>query len=199
MFMIDTGASATIILDRDVERFGLDWDALAHSDHQLGGIGGSVETRIIPDESLSFTATSGKTVREKLRIYVARHDFKTVSRRIRRSIMFIPSLLGRDVIEKYRFVYDKSRSQVYLEREAFEETVRRKQMLKAAESIKKLREESRTPGWSGGREIRKWRDTPSGLMFKPIPDMNDWARADAGKYTYEEMTRKLDRLRARWR
>ncbi len=42
-------------------------------------------------------------------------------------------------------------------------------------------------------------DTPSGLLFKPIPDMNDWAGADAGKYTYEEMTRKLDRLRARWR
>jgi len=42
-------------------------------------------------------------------------------------------------------------------------------------------------------------DTPSGLLFKPIPDMNDWAGADAGKYTYEEMTQRLDRLRARWR
>ena len=42
-------------------------------------------------------------------------------------------------------------------------------------------------------------DTPSGLVLKPIPDMNDWAGADAGKYTYEEMTRKLDRLRDRWR
>jgi hypothetical protein len=43
-------------------------------------------------------------------------------------------------------------------REAFEETVRRKRMLEAAENIKKLREESKTPGWSGVREIRKWRD-----------------------------------------
>jgi AbrB family looped-hinge helix DNA binding protein len=42
-------------------------------------------------------------------------------------------------------------------------------------------------------------DTPSVLVLKPIPDMNDWAGADAGKYTYEEMTRKLDRLRDRWR
>ncbi len=40
-------------------------------------------------------------------------------------------------------------------------------------------------------------DTPSGLLLKPIPDMNDWAGADAGKYTYQEITRKLDRLRAR--
>ena len=43
-------------------------------------------------------------------------------------------------------------------RDAFEETVRRKRMLEAAENIKKLREESKTPGWSGVREIRKWRD-----------------------------------------
>lgn len=42
-------------------------------------------------------------------------------------------------------------------------------------------------------------DTPSGLLFNPIRDMNDWAGADAGKYTYEEMTRKLNKLRARWR
>jgi len=42
-------------------------------------------------------------------------------------------------------------------------------------------------------------DTTSGIVLKPIPDMNDWAGADAGKYTYEEITRKLDRLRARWR
>ncbi len=41
--------------------------------------------------------------------------------------------------------------------------------------------------------------TPSGLLFKPIPDMNDWAGADAGKYTYQEMTRKLDQLRVRRR
>jgi len=42
-------------------------------------------------------------------------------------------------------------------------------------------------------------DTTSGIVLKPIPDMNDWAGADAGKYTYEEITRKLDRLRARRR
>jgi len=79
--MIDTGASATIILDRDVERLGLDWNRLTPADHQLGGIGGSVETRLIPDGTLSFTATSGNTVRERLKIYVARHDLKAVGGR----------------------------------------------------------------------------------------------------------------------
>ena len=43
-------------------------------------------------------------------------------------------------------------------RQAFEETVRRKRMTKAAERIKKLREESKASDWNGAREIRKWRD-----------------------------------------
>ena len=42
-------------------------------------------------------------------------------------------------------------------------------------------------------------DAPSGLLLKPIPRMNDWAGADAGKYTYEEMVETLDRLRTKWR
>ena len=43
-------------------------------------------------------------------------------------------------------------------REAFEETIRRKQMREAAESTDRLRESSKTLGWSGAQEIRKWRD-----------------------------------------
>src|SRR5439155_5784384 len=43
-------------------------------------------------------------------------------------------------------------------RQAFEETIRRKQMREAAKSTDRLRESSKTPGWSGAAEIRKWRD-----------------------------------------
>ena len=43
-------------------------------------------------------------------------------------------------------------------RKAFEEAVKRKQMQEASEEIDKLREASKTPGWDGVREIRKWRD-----------------------------------------
>ncbi len=42
-------------------------------------------------------------------------------------------------------------------------------------------------------------DSPAGLLLKPVPDMNDWAGADKGKYSYLEMTERLDRLRQRWR
>ena len=40
---------------------------------------------------------------------------------------------------------------------------------------------------------------PTGLLLKPVPDMGDWAGADKGKYSYSEMTERLDRLRQRWR
>jgi hypothetical protein len=43
-------------------------------------------------------------------------------------------------------------------REAFEEAVKRKEMREAAESMDRLRESTKLSGWSGVREIRKWRD-----------------------------------------
>ncbi len=42
-------------------------------------------------------------------------------------------------------------------------------------------------------------DAPTGLMLRPIPRIEDLAGVDAGKYSYSEMTEKLDRLRQRWR
>jgi hypothetical protein len=42
-------------------------------------------------------------------------------------------------------------------RNAFEEAARRQERLSAANAIKRLREKS-GPGWSGAREVRKWRD-----------------------------------------
>lgn len=43
-------------------------------------------------------------------------------------------------------------------RKAFEEAIRQEEITTAAEAIDKLRTSSKTPGWSGAKEIRKWRD-----------------------------------------
>jgi hypothetical protein len=45
-----------------------------------------------------------------------------------------------------------------LARKAFEEAIQKEEMEGAAEQIDRLRVSSKTVGWSGGREIRKWRD-----------------------------------------
>jgi len=46
-------------------------------------------------------------------------------------------------------------------RKAFEEKVRREEMASAANGINSLRSSGQTPGWSGAKEIRKWRDVSS--------------------------------------
>lgn len=43
-------------------------------------------------------------------------------------------------------------------REAFEEVIRQEEMTAAAEGIDRLRTSSKTAGWNGAKEIRKWRD-----------------------------------------
>ena len=52
----------------------------------------------------------------------------------------------------------KKRSSVQA-RSRHEETVRKRQMTKASESIDRLRKRSEDSGWSGACEIRKWRDS----------------------------------------
>jgi len=43
-------------------------------------------------------------------------------------------------------------------RKAFEEEIRHEEMATAAEAIDRLRTSSKATGWSGAKEIRKWRD-----------------------------------------
>ena len=115
-FLIDTGASVTTILDPDRERLGILWDRLDKAPRPLGGIGGTVETRLIQDGRLFFKAGSGEAVVEKVTVHVAKHDLARLDEREKKLVMQLPSLLGRDVLERYRFIYDRPRNRVYLER-----------------------------------------------------------------------------------
>ena len=45
-----------------------------------------------------------------------------------------------------------------LARRAFEEAVNEEEKRRAAQEIDRLRSASKTPGWSGVKEIRRWRD-----------------------------------------
>ncbi|MGA2625435.1 MAG: hypothetical protein ABSF63_00045 [Candidatus Bathyarchaeia archaeon] len=43
-------------------------------------------------------------------------------------------------------------------RKAFEEAISREEMREAAEGMDRLRSSSKVRGWSGAKEVRKWRD-----------------------------------------
>ena len=113
---IDTGASVTILFDRDVELLGIDIGKLRRAERNVGGIGGMVDTYVIEDATLLFRTEDRQICKEKPRLFVGKHDLAKLSSSEREIIKLMPSLLGRDVNHRFRLVCDKSRDEVYLER-----------------------------------------------------------------------------------
>ena len=115
-FHIDTGASASIILDKDLRYLRLDVAGLKSAERDVGGIGGLIKTYVIEDAALMFRTADGSVVEERLKLLVGSHDLRKLDAESRRLMMVIPSLLGRDILGRFRLVYDERSDQVYLER-----------------------------------------------------------------------------------
>ena len=64
----------------------------------------------------------------------------------------VPEELKREMKKR------KSTNWSLVARKAFEEAIRQEEMDTAAEAIDELRASSKIAGWSGAKEIRKWRD-----------------------------------------
>jgi hypothetical protein len=115
-FHIDTGASASIILDKDLRYLGLDVGGLKRAERDVGGIGGLIRTYVIEDAALILRAVDGSVVEEGLKLLVGSHEVGGLDAELRRLMMVIPSLLGRDILSRFRLVYDERSDDVYLER-----------------------------------------------------------------------------------
>ncbi len=97
--LIDTGASSTTILDNDALRLGIDYNKIEKLAEGTMGIGGSVDTYVIPDVMIAFRTMEG-IHREKFgNVFVVRHMPR--NREEEERIKRIPSLLGRDFLNKY--------------------------------------------------------------------------------------------------
>ena len=115
-FHIDTGASVTALLDKDTNYLGINARKLKRAERNIGGLGGLINTYVIEDAALFFRAEDGEVIEEKLRLFVGVHDLSKLSPQEKLLIMRMPSLLGRDIIYRYRLVCDRNRNEVYLER-----------------------------------------------------------------------------------
>ena len=113
---IDTGAAASILLDKDVKRLKIDVSKLRTAERDLIGIGGMLKNQIIEDAILIFRSADGPPTIEKLPLLVGTHDPSKLSLKERDAILKLPSLLGRDVIYRFKLMIDKLRNQIYLER-----------------------------------------------------------------------------------
>jgi hypothetical protein len=108
-FLVDTGATKTTISDRDATRLGIDYNVLEKLAGGMLGIGGTVDTYILKDAKLLFRSEDKKTHTENLEhICILKHS--TLNERILR----IPSILGRDILNKHALIYDKRREKAYI-------------------------------------------------------------------------------------
>lgn len=112
-FLVDTGSSRTVLLDKDALFLGIDYSKLKRFEQDLGGIGGSVETHVIEDSVLGFGSDEGMAEIE-LAVFVLKHPLEKIGRDEQIKILRIPSILGRDIITKFRLIFDREKAELSL-------------------------------------------------------------------------------------
>lgn len=95
-FVFDTGADTSLLMPLDGQRMGIDYTRFQEKDESLG-IGGVSENFIEP-AYLAFVGDD-ELYGYKIELRICKPS---------EEIMTIPSLLGRDIIDRWRVIYDKS-------------------------------------------------------------------------------------------
>jgi hypothetical protein len=113
--LADTGASRTTLLDRDLRLLGLPSDALTPAPLPTVGIGGSVRSFVLHDVEITLASDEGDFVLRQ-DLWVAQHDLDRLPPEEVARILRLPSVLGRDIINRFRFTCDYQVGQVRLER-----------------------------------------------------------------------------------
>jgi hypothetical protein len=104
-FLADTGASNTTLLDRNVKLLDIPADILEPDPYPIIGIGGSINSFLVRDVELTMASDEGDFVFKK-NLGVIKHDLNNMSMEESARILRIPSVLGRDLISQFQFIYD---------------------------------------------------------------------------------------------
>ena len=103
--IFDTGADSSVLMPADAATLGIDYDLLSNPFESFG-IGGSAPT-YVERARLVFADTNGG------RLYG--YDIPLLVHHPTPDAMRVPSLLGRDVIDRWRVTYDKSLAELAAE------------------------------------------------------------------------------------
>lgn len=107
-FLIDTGASNTLILWGDVERLGVDVSKMK-SRKEFSGLGGLIGAKPVAS-TISFRSEKGDIIKENVEIHIV------TSICPHPKLKLLPSILGRDILNKYTLYYNCNSGKVYLEK-----------------------------------------------------------------------------------
>ncbi|MDP8237566.1 MAG: hypothetical protein P9X24_00620 [Candidatus Hatepunaea meridiana] len=113
--LADTGASRTTLLDRDVRLLDIPVELLKPSSLPIVGIGGSVRSFQLQNVDIKFASNESNVVFRQ-DIWVVQHDLDRLPPDEVARIIRLPSVLGRDLINQFRFVCDYQAGIVQLER-----------------------------------------------------------------------------------
>lgn len=113
--LADTGASRTTLLDRDVNLLGIPREALEPATLPLVGIGGSVRSFLVRDVRFTPASDSGG-VELRQDLWIVQHDLEQLPPDEVSRILRLPSLLGRDLINRFHFTCNYRAGIVQLER-----------------------------------------------------------------------------------
>ena len=113
--LADTGASRTTLLDRDVRLLGIPSETLELAPFPAVGIGGSVRSFILSDVEITLASDEGDFVLRQ-DLWVVQHDLDRLPPEEVSRILRLPSVLGRDLMNRFRFSCDYQAGIVQLER-----------------------------------------------------------------------------------
>ncbi len=94
-FLMDTGADTSVLMPGDARRLGVSYELL-EGDRECGGIGGTVHS-FIERAILVFSHPNRTLYGYDLQMDIMPYDAEMEE---------VPSLLGRDVLDRWRIVYD---------------------------------------------------------------------------------------------
>lgn len=113
--LADTGANKTTLLDSDLLRLDISEHFMIPLKKPLIGIGGIAQSYKIDNVELGFNSSEG-FITIKSSLYAVKHTSKTISNSDKSRMKMFPSLLGRDIINQFTFVYDNQKGIVQLEK-----------------------------------------------------------------------------------
>lgn len=114
-FMIDLGASATIISEKDALALGIDYAGLQKLRKGVTGIGGRAKTYLMEGIELYFKSDRGLYIANMDHVFVIKHAHKHDPEVEK----LIPSLLGRDFLNQMALLVVKRKNLVLITDEDF--------------------------------------------------------------------------------